>query len=199
VPEEYMGILRKKQTPSDCFNRISEAMNGIDTIRYMMDATPKGKAYDADWDANRKRAGLHLDEAWASLGAALTTLNMAKFTETNGELLESGFGELQALRKEIAQSINRGTAGPAIASSLSLQRKDTTKIEDRNYPVKRVCPHCGDSEARLMPPLDDYSQYECPRCGVYRVSGTMEHQIEKGVIDPKVAHIEQRDGYRCLV
>lgn len=72
-------------------------------------------------------------------------------------------------------------------------------MEDRNHPVKRVCPHCGHADARLMPPRGDYSEYECPRCGTYRVSGTMEKLIEDGVTDPKVARIEERDGYRCLV
>lgn len=72
-------------------------------------------------------------------------------------------------------------------------------MDDRNYPVMRACPHCGNANARLMPPVDDYSKYRCPNCGEYRVSGTMEKLIELGTADPKSARIEQRNGHRCLV
>ena len=51
----------------------------------------------------------------------------------------------------------------------------------------------------LMPPLGDYSEYRCPTCGTYCVDGTMERLIELGTVDPKSAHIEERNGRRCLV
>ena len=50
-----------------------------------------------------------------------------------------------------------------------------------------------------MPPLGDYKQYECPHCGAFRVSGTVEQLIKNGVGDPRVAHIVEHDGYRCLM
>ena len=71
--------------------------------------------------------------------------------------------------------------------------------EDRNYPVKRTCPHCGDTEAMLMPPLGYYSEYDCPRCLPYRVSGTMEELIANGTVNPKAARIEERGDHRWLV
>jgi hypothetical protein len=46
---------------------------------------------------------------------------------------------------------------------------------------------CGNTEAKLMPPLGDYSEYHCPSCGMYHTSGTMEMLIENGVIDPASA------------
>ena len=49
-----------------------------------------------------------------------------------------------------------------------------------------------------MPPLGDYSEYCCPSCGTYRVSGTMERLIELGEADPKSARIQERNGPRCL-
>jgi predicted RNA-binding Zn-ribbon protein involved in translation (DUF1610 family) len=72
-------------------------------------------------------------------------------------------------------------------------------MEDRNFPVARHCPHCGNAEAKLMPPLGDYSEYRCPNCGTYRISGTIERLIEIGTADPKSARIEERNGHRCLV
>jgi hypothetical protein len=50
-----------------------------------------------------------------------------------------------------------------------------------------------------MPPLGYYSEYDCPGCGSYRVSGTIEELIEKGTVNPKNAHIQERDGIRWLV
>lgn len=72
-------------------------------------------------------------------------------------------------------------------------------MDDRNSPMTRACPHCKNANAKLMPPAGDYSEYSCPNCGEYRVSGTMERLIKLGTVDPKSAHIEQRNGYRCLV
>ena len=72
-------------------------------------------------------------------------------------------------------------------------------MEDRQCPVKRTCPHCGNAEARLMPPLGDYSEYRCPGCGTYRVSGTMERLIEIGTVDARSARIVDQHGHRMLV
>jgi predicted RNA-binding Zn-ribbon protein involved in translation (DUF1610 family) len=77
--------------------------------------------------------------------------------------------------------------------------KGSKTIEGRNYPVKRACPHCGNSYAKLMPPLGDYSEYQCPGCGTYCISGTMERLIKEGVADPRSAHIEEQNGHRRLV
>lgn len=72
-------------------------------------------------------------------------------------------------------------------------------MEDRNYSVARPCPHCGNTDAKLMPPRGDYSEYHCYSCGIYCISGTMEKLIENGTVNPRSAHIEKRDGQRCLV
>src|ERR1022692_1019030 len=55
---------------------------------------------------------------------------------------------------------------------------------DRNYPVIRTCPHCGDADAMLMPPLGYYSEYHCQHCGTYRVTGTMEELIANRTVNP---------------
>jgi predicted RNA-binding Zn-ribbon protein involved in translation (DUF1610 family) len=71
-------------------------------------------------------------------------------------------------------------------------------MENRNFPVVRRCPHCGNSYAKLMPPSGDYSEYWCPDCGTYRISGTMEKLIENGQVDPESAEIKQQNGHRHL-
>ena len=73
------------------------------------------------------------------------------------------------------------------------------ELEDRNHPVTRACLHCGNVEAKLMPPLGDYCEYNCPCCGVYRVSGTMKKLIELKQVDPTSAHLENQNGHRFLV
>ena len=50
-----------------------------------------------------------------------------------------------------------------------------------------------------MPAQGYYSEYDCPNCGWYRVSGTIEELIGNGTVNPKNAHIEERDGIRRLV
>lgn len=72
-------------------------------------------------------------------------------------------------------------------------------MEDRNCPVDRTCPHCGVPGAKLMPPVGDYDEYECPRCGTYRISGTNKQLIEDGTADPKRGYIEDQNGRRFLV
>lgn len=97
-----MGIFTTKPTPNDCAKRIIDARYEINNIQVMLDATPKGKAYEADWEANRKRAKLHLDEAWKSLENAHSTLSRAQFRKTNDDSLELKIDEIHALRKEMA-------------------------------------------------------------------------------------------------
>jgi tRNA(Ile2) C34 agmatinyltransferase TiaS len=72
-------------------------------------------------------------------------------------------------------------------------------MENREYPVPRTCPHCGNTGAELMPPVGDYSEYRCPECRTYRISDTMETLIENGQVDPVAAHIEEQGGHRWLV
>src|SRR3954471_13769048 len=43
-------------------------------------------------------------------------------------------------------------------------------MEDRNRPVDRTCTHCGVPGAKLMPTLGDYDEYQCPKCGTYRIT-----------------------------
>jgi len=71
-------------------------------------------------------------------------------------------------------------------------------MEDRNYPVTRTCPHCGNTGAKLMPPIDDFSEYSCPHCGRYRI-WTMEKLIEIRKADPTSAHFVEQNGHKWLV
>jgi Zn-finger nucleic acid-binding protein len=70
-------------------------------------------------------------------------------------------------------------------------------MENRNQPTLKTCPHCG-NKAMLMPKLGDYSEYNCPTCGTYRISGTMEKLIKNGA-DPTAAHFEQQRDHKFLV
>jgi hypothetical protein len=97
-----MGIFTKKPTPADCIRRISDALDEVDDLRDMLDATPKGKVYKADWDADRKRARPHLIEAASCLGRAFSTLRLGSLYKTNGEEIDSKIDEVLALREEQA-------------------------------------------------------------------------------------------------
>jgi hypothetical protein len=48
-----------------------------------------------------------------------------------------------------------------------------------------------------MPPLGDWSTYDCPKCGTYSVSGLTEQLIENGA-DPTGGRIVQRGEHRFL-
>ncbi len=63
-----MALFTKRPTPGDCIERISNAMNEGEVIRDLLDPTPKGRDYKADWDANREYAQRHLSEAWGQPG-----------------------------------------------------------------------------------------------------------------------------------
>jgi hypothetical protein len=99
-----MAILTKKLTPNDCIGPVSDAMNEVRNIQALLNATAKEPTYKAEWEANRKRAHLHLSEAWSSLGAALNTLSTAKFRQSNQEILDSKINEVQSLRQELASA-----------------------------------------------------------------------------------------------
>ncbi len=71
-------------------------------------------------------------------------------------------------------------------------------MEDRNQPVPRDCPRCG-LTAKLMPTLGDYKEYDCMRCGPYRISGSTRQEIIKGVVDPNHSRLVKRKGHRWLV
>ena len=62
-----------------------------------------------------------------------------------------------------------------------------------------ACLRCGNLAAELIPTLGDYSEFSCPNCGPYRVTGTMERLIELGTVDPRFAHIEEHNGHQFLV
>jgi hypothetical protein len=96
------------------------------------------------------------------------------------------FGALKAIRR---RGPHRDAQGQG----------EKRKMEDRNNPVARPCPHCENPTAELKPPQGDFSEYRCPDCGTYRVSGSMEKLVELGTVDPKAARIEERDGHRWLV
>ena len=48
-----------------------------------------------------------------------------------------------------------------------------------------------------VPPLGDWSTYDCPKCGTYSVSGLTEQLIENGA-DPTGGRIVQRGEHRFL-
>jgi hypothetical protein len=62
-----------------------------------------------------------------------------------------------------------------------------------------ACPHCGDVKAERLPVESDHCDYRCPTCGDYRISGTLEHQIDNGIVDPIRCHFRiAADGRRHL-
>ena len=94
-----------KRTPGECIDRVSLAMNEVESIQNLLDATSKDRSYKADWEANRAHAQRHLSEAWRSLGAALGGLMMSKREPSREEQIDAAV-ELQrrhllALRAEV--------------------------------------------------------------------------------------------------
>lgn len=100
-----MALFTKRPTPGDSIERISNAMNEVEAIRDLLDGTPKGRDYKADWDANRKYAHRHLSEAWDSLGAALNGLGLNQHLPTRDEQVDATVEmqrkHLAALRAEV--------------------------------------------------------------------------------------------------
>jgi hypothetical protein len=80
-----MPLFAKRPTPSDCVTRISNAMNEVEAISAMLDVTPQGKHYRADWDTNRQVACDHLTDAWQSIGSALSSVMRSEHHPTRME------------------------------------------------------------------------------------------------------------------
>lgn len=90
-----------------------------------------------------------------------------------------------------AKSIPRSAIRPGEASEspYMLSRNDhsyqrigppMTTESGRNAPVTATCLHRGNKNAELLPPLADRSDYRCPTCGEYSVSGTTGRLFEVG-------------------
>jgi hypothetical protein len=75
----------------------------------------------------------------------------------------------------------------------------STAGEDRNCPVRHDCPHCGNPDTLLMPPMGDFDRYRCPECKEYRLSGIYQKEIDNGRFDPKHGRFVVVDGIRHLV
>jgi hypothetical protein len=97
-----MGIFGRHLTPKDCIERISNAMNELESIRTCCTTTPKGTEYKADWDANRKYAEGHLTEAWLSLGWALNGLECSNRLPTHEERIVALTSEVNRLENALA-------------------------------------------------------------------------------------------------
>jgi hypothetical protein len=121
-----VSLFAKRSTPSDCMLRISNAMKELELIRDLIDTTPKGKDYPADWDANRDYADRHLNEAWSSLGAALHGLVMSGRRPTRdeaetvagkqGKLVEALCAEVKRLDGVAALAEARAAAAEAVVA-----------------------------------------------------------------------------------
>jgi hypothetical protein len=74
-----------------------------------------------------------------------------------------------------------------------------TAVNASTHPVPIACPHCGCDHAELFPTLGDRSDYRCPSCLSFSISGTTEQLFENGTHDPKAARIiTGEDGRRWL-
>jgi predicted RNA-binding Zn-ribbon protein involved in translation (DUF1610 family) len=72
-------------------------------------------------------------------------------------------------------------------------------VPDRNYPVRIDCPRCGNAGAALLPPLGDRSDYRCPHCGGFSITGSIARLFERGTHDIKLARIVTNGaGWRWL-
>jgi hypothetical protein len=69
---------------------------------------------------------------------------------------------------------------------------------DRSQPVTTVCIHCGNADARLLPPVGDRADYSCSKCGNYSISSTMQKIIKNGHADPRLARLIADNGRRYL-
>jgi len=60
--------------------------------------------------------------------------------------------------------------------------------------------HCGNANAERLPSRGDSSDYRCPTCGNYSISGTQERRFEDGFEDPtKGRFTVDSNGRRWLV
>jgi predicted RNA-binding Zn-ribbon protein involved in translation (DUF1610 family) len=55
-------------------------------------------------------------------------------------------------------------------------------MSDKNL-LEGSCPHCGNADAERLPSRGDYTEYRCPTCGNYRISGRQERRFEDGFDD----------------
>ncbi len=139
-----MGVFAKRLTPGDCINRISNAMDELAAIQKVLDATPRGKEYKANWDANRKYAHGHLSEAWESLGAALNGLISSQRQPTRDEQIdvtvETQRKHLVALRAEVKrlESVLALAEARAAAAELVAERHTRPKNEELAQLLRRV-------------------------------------------------------------
>jgi len=63
----------------------------------------------------------------------------------------------------------------------------------------RQCPHCRNPAAKLLPPLGGGNEdYDCPRCGQYRISGTTRQRIDDGADPAKGRFVMYPTGNRFL-
>src|SRR5690349_17039861 len=110
-------------------SRISDAMDEVQAVQNMLDVTPKGKDYQADWDADRKAAQAHLSDAWLSLGYALSSTGLGNRYPTRNdehrELIEAQ-REAAALRSEMErlEGALAGARAAAVQASLRSQQVD---------------------------------------------------------------------------
>jgi hypothetical protein len=55
-----------------------------------------------------------------------------------------------------------------------------------------TCPSCGDGRAKTLPKVGDRDEHDCPRCGLFRVSGTDREKIARG--EPARLHPPDTNG-----
>ena len=60
------------------------------------------------------------------------------------------------------------------------------------------CPRCGTAAPKLTRASGKYSEYECPKCGTFRIIGEMESLIENGA-DASAGRFVYWHGNRLLV
>jgi uncharacterized small protein (DUF1192 family) len=125
----------KSQTPDDCIVRISTAMDEMVAIRDMMEATPKGKAYRADWETNRSVACDHLSDAWDSVSWALNAVARSQHHMTRDEQVEieveTHLKHLATLSTEVERlkaALAAADARAAAAEALALEGERAQRV-----------------------------------------------------------------------
>lgn len=98
-----MSLFAKRPTPDDCTTRVSNAMNEVELIRDLLDATSQPSGYKADWSADRAYAHEHLREAWSNLGGALNGLLMSGRRPTWNEQTMTWIEVRHALEAQMEQ------------------------------------------------------------------------------------------------
>jgi hypothetical protein len=63
----------------------------------------------------------------------------------------------------------------------------------QHLPGLELCPHQCGARAEILPRLGDYDEYQCPTCGPFRISRTVDTNFEGP------GHFRQgADGFRWL-